>query len=187
MSSRPASMILVALALFGCPAKEERKESATQLSSSANAPQADKASDTAPGHPPDTAAKAKAVATSSFSGKYELKVGTIYIPDAKDWSSVKFKNDERQMLGEGSLQLTIDAAGRVTGGTDTGPLGASVFEGVREGSAIAATIRRKDPSDEGLTGTLYAKIEGDKLEGTMNLAESNASVVRTASWSAARK
>lgn len=133
--------------------------------------------------PPVASADAAADAGPSmkgvtYAGKYSVAVGKMYVPDQKDWSSVKFKNDETKLLGDGEITLSVDGTGRVSGGTEAGPLGASVFDGTSDGTTLTATVRRKDPSDDGLTGTLVAKIAGDALEGTMKLAESNAAVVR---------
>jgi hypothetical protein len=116
----------------------------------------------------------------TYAGKYTVSAGKMYVPDQKDWSSVKFKNDETKMLGDGELVLSVDGQGRVSGSTEAGPLGASVLDGISDGTTLTATVRRKDPSDEGLTGTLVAKIAGDALDGTMKLAEANAAVVREA-------
>ena len=124
------------------------------------------------------AAKAGAVAT--FIGKYVVTAGTMYVPAEKDWASVKFKNDDSKMLGDGEMTVTIDPSGRVSGGTEAGPMGASVLDGTSYNGVVTGTLRRKDPSDEGLTGTLIAKLEGDVLSGTMRLADSNAAVVREA-------
>ena len=123
----------------------------------------------------------------SFAGKYAVTAGSMYVPESKDWASVKFKNDETKMLGEGELTIAIDGSGRVSGGSEAGPLGASVLDGKSDGTTLTATVRRKDPSDEGLTGTLQAKVAGDTIEGTMNLAESNAAVVRFARFQAKKK
>ena len=140
----------------------------------------------------DAGAKADASAEAgttgaSFAGKYVVSVGTMYVPAEKDWASVKFKNDDSKLLGEGSVTLAIDEAGRVSGSTEGGPLGAAVIEGKRDGQTLAATIRRKDLADDGLTGTLVATVAGDKLEGTMKLAEFNAAVVRVGTLTATKK
>jgi hypothetical protein len=123
----------------------------------------------------------------SYAGKYSVAVGAMYVPDAKDWSSVKFKNDDSKMLGDGEMKIEVDPSGRVSGGTEGGPLGASVLDGQSDGTTLTATVRRKDPTDEGLTGTLEAKISGDAIEGTMKLAESNAAVVRVGKLEAKKK
>jgi hypothetical protein len=123
----------------------------------------------------------------SYAGTYSVAMGKMYVPDQKDWSSVKFKNDETKLLGDGEMTLAVDPSGRVSGGSETGPLGASVLDGTSDGQTLTATVRRKDPADEGLTGTLVAKITGDALVGTMKLAESNAAVVREAKLDAKAK
>jgi hypothetical protein len=111
----------------------------------------------------------------------------MYVPTDKDWSSVKFKNDDSKHLGEGEITLSVDPSGRVSGSTESGPLGASVIEGTSTGNALAATIRRKEALDEGLTGTLVATVSGDALTGTMKLSEWNAAVVREAKLEAKKK
>ena len=178
---RAWSVVVVSAALFGCPAKEATPSDAAP-------PTATKPADAAPGaDTKDSGTPSRARASTSFSGKYTVTVGSLYIPEGKDWSSVKFKNDDRQFLGEGEMRLSVDPSGRVSGSTESGPLGASVLEGASDGKTLSATIRRKDPADEGLTGTLFAKVDGDKLEGSMNLAEANASVVRLGTFTATKK
>jgi hypothetical protein len=110
---------------------------------------------------------------------YTIVPGTLYVP-----AGVKFKNDPSRMLGEGTLTLTVDAGGRISGGSEGGPLGNTIIEGTANEGTFLATIRRKDPSDKGLTGTLTLTPEGSKLRGTMKLSESNAEVVREATITA---
>jgi hypothetical protein len=117
---------------------------------------------------------------ASYAVKYTLAPSTMYVPDNKEYSGVKFKNDESKFVGDGTMTLVIDPAGRVSGTSEGGPLGAAVVEGTVQGDLVTANIRRKDALDEGLTGTLIAKKDGDKLEGTMKLSEFNAAVVREA-------
>ncbi len=135
---------------------------------------------------PTTAGATKSGA-SSFKGKYTVAAGTMYVPEAKDWAAVKWKNDDTKLLGDGELSLAVDAEGRVTGSSEGGPLGAAVIEGKSDGHTLAATVRRKDPTDDGLTGTLLATVTGDKVDGTMKLSEFTAAVVRTATFSVAKK
>ena len=125
--------------------------------------------------------------STSYAGKYSVALGAMYVPNNKDWSSVKFKNDETKMLGDGEMSIAIAPSGRVSGGTEGGPLGASVVEGMSSDGGLTATIRRKDPTDDGLTGTLVAKVTADAIEGTMKLAESNAAVVRIGKLDAKKK
>jgi hypothetical protein len=124
---------------------------------------------------------------ASFTGKYTLRPGSLYIPANKDWASAKFKNDESKWIGGGELTLEIDGAGRVSGRTESGPFGAAIIDGTTDGTTLTATIRRKEPADEGLTGTLVAKIERDTLEGSLNIADANAAAVRVGTVSATKR
>ncbi len=178
--STRAVLFVAGTTLLGCPKSEG--------SGSERAPSAN----------PDAAAEAGAAPTSlapktekdlvvTYIGHYEVTVGTLYVPAEKDWASVKFKNDVDKFLGEGAMTLTVDPSGRVTGNSDSGPLGAARLDGRRENGVLTATLRRSDPTDDGLTGTLIAKVTNDALTGTMNLAESSAAVVRLATFEAKKK
>ncbi|MCA9590719.1 MAG: hypothetical protein KC657_35710, partial [Myxococcales bacterium] len=52
---------------------------------------------------------------------------------------------------------------------------------------VTGTISRKDPSDEGLTGTLHGKRQGDAITGTMRLAGGYAQKVREARFELKKK
>jgi hypothetical protein len=133
------------------------------------------------------ASSAAPTKTAEWAVTYKTTAGTLYIPDAKDWASAKFKNDESKYLGEGTLSLAVDSAGVVTGSSEGGPLGATVIQGFVDKGVLSATVRRKTPSDDGLTGTIIARTSDDKLEGSMKLAEANAAVVRDGTITAKRK
>ena len=165
--------------LAGCSKKEDPPAptpAADAMASASTAPAAS-ASGAAPGKN----------ASRTFSGKYTIAPATMYIPSTKDWSSAKFKNDESKMLGDGELSLAIDGDGVVTGTTDGGPLGASTLTGKSEGDTVTASVRRKDVKDDGLSGTLLAKLAGDKLDGTMNLSDGQSVAVRAGTFSLAKK
>ena len=130
------------------------------------------------------AAGSNAAKAKRFHATYTIVPGTLYVPNSAGWSGVKFKNDPSRMLGDGTLTLTVDTGGRISGVSEGGPLGNTIIEGTAAGSTLLATIRRKDPSDMGLTGTLVATVAGKKLQGTMKLSESNAAVVREAAITA---
>ena len=184
-----AMLFVAAIALVGCPKKPSADADAGVTATTSASAMAtgvilggDKPTDAG------AAAKAPAAATeTTWTGKYTVSAGTMYVPENKDWSSVKFKNDDTKLLGDGEIKLSVDPSGRVSGSTEAGPLGASIIEGMSENGALNATIRRKDLADLGLTGTLVAKITGDALEGTMNLAEANAAVVRIGKVDAKQK
>lgn len=175
---RTLLIALACVALAGCPKSEPAPGEAAKASAEAGANEEAGAS--------AEAAAPKPVALT-YTGKYVVTAGTMYVPATKDWASVKFKNDETTMLGEGEMTLVIDPSGTVSGSTESGPLGASVIEGRSDEGLLTATIRRKDTADQGLTGTLVATVAGEGLTGTMNLAESNAAVVRVATLEAKKK
>jgi len=140
---------------------------------------------------PVASAKPEAGAESSasaWSGKYTLAAGTLYIPTDKDWKNAKqAKSDDTKLVGDGTLTMSVDASGRVTGSSDGPPIGDAVIDGHVDGTSFSANVRRKDPSDNGLTGTIFGTITGDKLEATLKLAESNAAVVREGKLTAQKK
>jgi hypothetical protein len=182
-AARIAVAAMAAIVVVACKKTEvtpEELDARAQAAIAAKTPPASSAADAAA----DAAPSKKTV---TYAGKYAVAVGKMYVPDQKDWSSVKFKNDETKLLGDGEITLVVDGTGRVSGGTEAGPLGASVIDGNSDGTTLTATVRRKDPADEGLTGTLVAKISGDALDGTMKLAEANAAVVREAKLEAKAK
>jgi hypothetical protein len=175
--SRLTLPALLALALAGCP------KSAAPPPADAEPAPAVPSPDAAP--EPSTAAPSTA---GTYAGTYTTTPGTLYIPDTKDYERVKQAADDGgTLVGEGAIALTVDAQGRVDGTIDSGPASPAIVEGVLEGDTLSATVRRKDPSDEGLTGVLHAKLAGDKLEGTLSLADANAAILRDATLSAARK
>ena len=178
-----AIVVVTVLALAGCSRKDANANADANAGANANA----NASGAILDGKLVVEAAAPVVAAVSYGGKYTVSAGTMYVPEHKDWSSVKWKNDDTKMLGDGEMALSVEPSGRVSGSTEGGPLGAAIIDGMREGEVVTATIRRKDPADEGLTGTLVAKLGGDALEGTMKLAESNAAVVRFARFEAKKK
>ena len=192
MSGRAVVAVLTCAAVLGCSRKENKGATAgPSVSADASVPP-DALAPEAEAAPRSTGAPS-ASAPASFAGRYGVSVGSMYVPAAKDWASVKFKNDESKLLGDGDVTLAFDGTGRVSGATTGGPLGASVIDGMTDGKSVRATIRRKDPTDGGLTGTLTATLRRDTLdtldtlEGSMRLAEFNAAVVRVATLRATRK
>jgi hypothetical protein len=184
MNRTAFACLLVLVGAAGCKKSELTEE---DRAAKATAAAAAEAGTTAATTDAGQEAGTSAAAPKSYAGKYTVSAGSMYVPENKDWASVKFKNDESKMLGEGELTIAVDGSGRVSGGSEAGPLGACVLDGTSDGTTLTATVRRKDPSDEGLTGTLQAKVAGDAIEGTMNLAESNAAVVRFARFQAKKK
>lgn len=157
---------LLSLVLLGCP-----KETPKETPSDASAPPAPSASSSAAAV--DGGAADKAGTASTWNVKYTLTAGTMHSPESKG-----FKNDETKYLGDGTLTLNVDPSGKVTGTSEGEPLGSALIDGQLEGDTLNGMVRRKEPGDYGLVGTLTSTVKGKELEGEMHLSEGNAAVVR---------
>ena len=176
---------VLAIVLAGCPKSDEGSKGGPAASASAAA-----ASGAQPGDAgSDASADAKTDGqAASYSGTYSVSPGTYYIAPTKDFANVKqAKDDPTKHVGEGALTLSVDADGKVTGTVDSGPAGPGVIEGSVIDGEIRGFVRRKDPADQGLTGTFTAKVGGDKVEGALSLAEANAAIVREGKLSLTKK
>jgi hypothetical protein len=118
-------------------------------------------------------------AVAGWRGSYKSTAGVLYVP--ADWKNVHWNVKESAAgLGEGTMALTIDpVSGRVRGTLD-GPLGPATVDGFASDRKLTATIARRDPTDQGFTGTLIGSVGGDSAEGTMNVSPADASAIRTA-------
>jgi hypothetical protein len=117
--------------------------------------------------------------SASYAGSYTLAPGVLHIPDSKDYAHVKqAKDDPSKLVGPGTLALSVAGDGRVTGEVETGPAAPALISGTVVEGEIRGFVRRKMPSDDGLTGTIAVKIAGSRGEGTLTLAEANASILR---------
>lgn len=142
--------------------------------------------------PPSAAAPAEAAAPekkeTTFAGSYTAAPGALYIPEEKEYERVKqAKEDPTKLVGEGKLSIVVSPDGRVSGTIDSGPAAPAVIEGSESDGKLTATVRRKDPADEGLTGVLTGTTAGGKLSGAMELATADGSVLREAKVSAEPK
>lgn len=127
-------------------------------------------------------------AAASYAGTYSAAPAKYYISEAKDWASVKQVKDEpTKHVGDGAITLSIDEGGKVTGTIDSGPAAPAVIDGQRFDGEIRGIVRRKDPKDDGLTGTFRGKESAGTIDGTLALAESNASIVREGKLSLKKK
>jgi hypothetical protein len=120
-------------------------------------------------------------ATLSWHGAYKSAASTLTVPP--DWKKVHWSDMQSTAgIGDGTMALTVDGAtGHVSGLVD-GPLGPATLDGVVADGNLAATLRRKDPGDQGFAGTLLGAISADHLEGTMNVSLGLASALRTATF-----
>jgi hypothetical protein len=165
--------------VVGCSRGEA---AATGAGAGASSAQASVATTPAPA-PSAGPATGSAAGAASWSGTYAATAGTMYVPDASEWSGVKFRGDDASLgLGEGALRVTVDAAGRARGTLD-GPLGPLRMEGTLAGGELTLALVPSDATS-GFAGTAVGHAAGTKIEGTMHLASrSTASVIRAASFS----
>ena len=169
---------LFALALVAC--------SKTGGEQKASPPESEPAVDAAA---PAEAASAEApAAPRTFMGTYAASPAAIYISSESEFAKVKqAKDDPSKHVGEGAISLTIAPDGKVTGTIDSGPASPALLDGTAIGDEVRGNVRRKDPSDDGLTGTFDAKIATGQIEGTISLADGTAGIVRGGKISLSKK
>jgi hypothetical protein len=167
----------------------------TQSSSAGPAPSATPSS-SAP-LPAGSTPEPRATTVETWSGKYVSAAGSVYVFDGGEWASVSWRGDDAGLgLGEGTMSVKLDRKAGVIHGVAGGAIGDAVISGAlvpeevrspgSRGERIMASVARKDPLDRGLSGTLEATAQGDKLIGTMRLSPANARVVRQASFTLTR-
>lgn len=187
MRYRRLAALCAGLLLAGCPKKSESEGQPAPSASVAPAPKASAASSATASATaaPTAATPGKATA---YTGTYTLAPGKYYIAESKEFSGVKqAKDDPAKFVGEGALTLNVEADGAVAGTIDSGPASPAVIEGRLMGTDLRGRVRRKNASDEGLTGLLVAVVAAGGASGTLSLAESNASVVREGKLTLKRK
>ncbi len=155
--------------------------------------------DTPPAAPSATAPPASASASPvasapkpvptnvAWTGTYVSAPGSLYVYDGGEWKGVHFRGDDAAVaLGEGPLSLSIDTKTSVVRGAASGPLGDAVITGAVTKDEVTFSVLRKDPRDQGLTGTGSGRVNGDALEGTIRLSRSDAHVIREAKFKLAK-
>jgi hypothetical protein len=173
--TRAIAVALVALAAAAC-SKDDAKGAAPSSSSSGPA---GSASVTAGASSAPPAAPAGPV---TWAGKYTAAPGAFYVPDAGEWSGVKFRGDDAGTgLGDGTLKVTIDPGGRAHGSLE-GPLGPLRVDGEMRDSVLSARLTPADPAS-GFSGMLIGRADGGKIAGTMKASLPTANVIREASFS----
>jgi hypothetical protein len=176
---RLAGLLLLG-AVVACdkPPADGARPSAS-ASASAAAPSA--ASTPAPAPASASATPGSSAATRSWRGTYKSTAATLTVPP--DYKKTHWSDTQTTAgIGDGTLALTIDGAtGHVSGVID-GPLGPATVDGAVTDGKLAATIRRKDPTDQGFAGTVLGSVASDRVEGTMNVSLGLASALRTATF-----
>lgn len=177
-----ACLSIAAALLSGC--SKEPKDGASKPPASASAPPASSIAKTGDGGGAEAGSASSSGGTnasaSAFAGTYNLAPAPLFIHESKDYANVKqAKDDPSKNVGEGTMVLSIDGSGKVTGTVDTGPASPAVIDGtVLEGGEVRGVVRRKTPADDGLTGTFIGKVAGDAITGKLSLAEANAAILR---------
>jgi hypothetical protein len=135
--------------------------------------------------PSSSSAMAPTGADDHWHGTYKSASGELYIPP--DWKNVRWNVKETPSgIGEGAMTLSVDpSSGRALGSLD-GPLGPGIVDGLLSEGKLTAIVARKDPADQGFTGTLVGSMSGDHAEGTMSLSLAEASAVRRATFALSR-
>jgi len=182
---------VLAFALSAC--SKEKATTEPVADAEARRPPAASAADASPsaassGAPGTSPEPARAGAAASYAGTYTAAPASLHIPEHKDYAGVKqAKDDPSKLVGEGNLSLAVDGHGILSGTIDTGPVAPALVEGVVSGGALSGTVRRKEATDDGLTGSIVGKIVGGGLEATMRLADANAASIREAKVTAKQK
>jgi hypothetical protein len=175
------SVIACVLVLAGCPKDDPPKaEAGAAGPSSSISPQASASA---------SASAAPSGGAASYEGTYTATPGVLYIPsESKEYSGVKQAKDEgTKMVGDGALTLAVDGSGRMTGTFESGPAEGSIVDGTVADGNVSGTVRVKTAGKDGLHGSLVGKMAGDAIEGTMKLADHNASVLRDVKFTAKKK
>lgn len=115
-----------------------------------------------------------------WHGSYKSQSGTLFVP--ADWKGIHWNVAESSAgLGEGTIRLTLEPAGRVHGTLD-GPLGPAVVDGVAADGAVTASVRPQNPMDRGFFGTLMGRVVDGRLEGAIHVSPAVADAVRVATF-----
>jgi hypothetical protein len=132
---------------------------------------------------PSTTAAASALATSpvSWKGSYKTAAGALAVPSAFAKNHYA-SNDTTTGIGDGTMQLAVDPTTRRVTGTLDGAIGAAVVEGVLGDGQLSGAVRRRDPTDKGLAGTLLATVSTDKISGTLTLATGDGATLRAGTF-----
>ena len=121
-----------------------------------------------------------------WSGSYRAARHLVQM-EKKEALPAWAKDDQKQGVGEGKLELVIGPNGTVSG-TSSGPLGELVVSGRAEGGAVRATLVPRDPSAEGaFRGYLVAQAAGDRIQGQLQVSSGDGTLVRRASLDLGRR
>ena len=174
-------MTRLALLLYaGLVACDKPSTDAASTAAPVSAP-APLAASTAPAAEGALSAAASPAATRAWRGTYKSAASTLTVPP--DYKKTRWSDTQSTVgIGDGPLSLTVDGASGHVSGTIEGPLGPAAVDGVVADGKLAGTIRRRDPTDQGFSGTLLGSIANDRLDGTMNVSLGGAGALRAATF-----
>lgn len=165
--------VLIVLALVALSACDKKNPDATTASASAATAMASASA---------SASAAPVGGPRTFKGTYTAARASFYVPDGAPYDGVKFRGDDAgDALGDGTLSITIDESGIVSG-EGAGPLGAITIAGIERDGDVTFTVARKDPSDLGGTGTGIGTLSAKSLDGTMRVSAYRAQIIREATF-----
>jgi hypothetical protein len=122
----------------------------------------------------------------TWDGKFEAKrFKPTLDPGVSDaeWAA----DDGKAAVGPGSMTLSVDASGRVSGSFE-GALGQGTVSGATSPEGLRASLVAADPSAEGaMGGTVVVVTSGAELVGELRAASADARVVRVATVRLARQ
>lgn len=175
--SRAAKLVAcAAIVALGACDKDGGKSSGTQPSASVSAVTSASAA------PVDSGPS-----VAKWSGSYTAAPGSFFVPDAPEFKGVKFRGEDAgDGLGEGNLSFEVDPITNVITGEVHGALGDLVLAGALQNDVYTFTVRPKDPSAMGFTGTGRATPKGTEVAGSMRVSKATANVIREATFSLKR-
>lgn len=111
----------------------------------------------------------------AWSGSYEAALNKPEpAPGAlRDWA----KDDGSTAAGKGTLNLTVDDQGAVSGTAD-GPLGAQRVSGTVDGEALRLALSPQAAELKAFRGTVVAQRDGDVLRGTLRAGSGDGANLR---------
>jgi hypothetical protein len=122
-----------------------------------------------------------------FAGSYTATAGTLFVPDAADWSHVKFRGDDAGALGEGTLTFTLDVDSGALSGDLQGPLGPATLGGLAADGTLSFHVSPHDATDMAFSGTGTGTLDDAGVAGEIHVSSWRANVLRDATFHAQRK
>ncbi len=130
---------------------------------------------------PSASVAAASATPQAWHGKYTTTAGSLVV--TKDWAKTHWSSsDTTTGVGDGTMRLNVDPTSHRVTGTLDGAIGAAVIEGMAGTDGVSASVRRKEPTDKGLAGTLVASVSPEKITGTLTLTTGDGAMLRTGSF-----